>query len=134
MSAKNASKCVVNDCKSKDVICHRFPNPRTDMQRYAGSNCEEDFKEGSLSSFKIFFESAIASTSDFENQIVISADLPPTLHNLSMTTSFVRGQAQNYIAGFTEKDNETDPVQKLAYTWYLKHSKTRKTQGKFNLI
>ncbi|CAI6343188.1 unnamed protein product [Macrosiphum euphorbiae] len=262
---------AIRSIGSKNPNCHAFDSAYKTLvlnnlvsTHSPGSSCEEDFTEGSLSSFKNFFESAIASTSDFENQIVISADLPPTLHNLSMTTSFVRGQAQNYIAGFivkklnktffkncqtcltqlcTEKvsehhslitareyqsnhptlkyptstlcsivqqiisfvgekmsnvclhpnihstltnalnqqlifpfelncsehkdlfrlniikftvkmmiqhyctevnrillgkrklqDNETDPVKKLAYTWYLKHSKTRKTQGKFNLI
>ncbi|XP_015375552.1 PREDICTED: uncharacterized protein LOC107170058 [Diuraphis noxia] len=33
MPPKNAFRCVVGDCKSKEVICHRFPNPRTDMER-----------------------------------------------------------------------------------------------------
>ncbi|XP_022170434.1 uncharacterized protein LOC111033816, partial [Myzus persicae] len=33
MPPKNAYRCVVDGCKSKDVICHRFPNPRSDMER-----------------------------------------------------------------------------------------------------
>ncbi|XP_003243106.1 uncharacterized protein LOC100571446 [Acyrthosiphon pisum] len=33
MPPKNAFRCVVGGCKSRDVICHRFPNPRTDMER-----------------------------------------------------------------------------------------------------
>ncbi|XP_025192187.1 uncharacterized protein LOC112592377 [Melanaphis sacchari] len=33
MPPKNSSKCVVNHCKSKDVVCHRFPNPKTELQR-----------------------------------------------------------------------------------------------------
>ncbi|XP_029341590.1 uncharacterized protein LOC115033355 [Acyrthosiphon pisum] len=33
MSSKNASKCVVHGCKSKGLVCHRFPNPRIHMPR-----------------------------------------------------------------------------------------------------
>lgn len=262
---------AIRSIGSKNPNCHAFTSAYKTLvlnnlvsSHSPGSNCEE-FTEGSLSSFKNFFESAIVSTSEqVDNKIVISADLPPTLHHLSMTTSFVRGQSQNYVAGFivkklnktffkncqtclaqlcTEKvsedhslitareyqsnhptlkypssllcsivqqiisfvgekmsniclhpnvhstltnalnqqlifpfelncsehkdlfqltiikfttklmiqhyctevnrillgkrqlqDNETDPIKKLAHTWYSKHSKTRKTQGKFNLL
>jgi len=262
---------AIRSIGSKNPKCHAFASAYKTLvlnnlvsSHSPGYNCEEDFTEGSLSSFTNFFESAIAPTSELENQIVIGADLPQTLHHLSKTTSFVRGQAQNYIAGFIVKklnktffkncqpclaqlssqkvsehhslitareyqsnhpnlkypsstlcsivqqiisfvgekmsnvclhpnihstltnalnqqlffpfelncskhkdnfrlniikltlkmmiqhyctevniilvgkrqlrENETDPVKKLAHTWYSKHSKTRKTQGKFNLI
>ncbi|KAF0706516.1 THAP-type domain-containing protein, partial [Aphis craccivora] len=98
---------AIRSIGSKNPNCHAFASAYKTLvlnnlvsSHSPGYNCEEDFTEGSLSSFTNFFESAIAPTSELENQIFISADLPQTLHHLSMSTSFVRGQAQNYIAGF----------------------------------
>jgi len=63
-----------------------------------GSNCEEDFTEGSLASFKNLFLSAQKNTPTSDK--IIAADLPVTINQLPDSASYLQGQTHSYMAGF----------------------------------
>jgi len=62
-----------------------------------GSNCEEDFTEGSLASFKNLFLSAQKNTPTCDK--IIAADLPVTINQLPDSSSYLQGQTHSYMAG-----------------------------------
>lgn len=66
-----------------------------------GANCEEDFTEGSLTSYKNLFDKA--QTLQYSTTPTVAADLPPTIHQMSSTIAFIRVQTQTYIAGYIMK-------------------------------
>lgn len=63
-----------------------------------GSNCEEDFTDGSFVSFKNLF--IISKKPCPPSDKIIAADLPLTIHQLPNPTSYLREQTHSYIAGF----------------------------------
>lgn len=70
------------------------------------SNCEEDFTEGSLASFKNLFHSTKKFTTPSDK--IIATDLLVTVHGLSSTESYLREQTHSYIAGFIIKKLNKD--------------------------
>lgn len=79
-----------------------------------GANCEEDFTEGSLTSFKNLFDKAAQFSTPTTNK-TIAADLPETIHQLSSTTEFLQGQTQTYIAGYILKKLNKDVLKNCKY-------------------
>lgn len=71
-----------------------------------GSNCEEDFAEGSLASFKNLFMFSKTPSPPIDK--IIAADLPLTINQLPNPTSYLRGQTHSYIAGFIIKKINKD--------------------------
>lgn len=72
-----------------------------------GSNCEEDFSEGALTSYRILFKS-IKDYNDLENVYddeprVNDRIIEHRIVNNSPAVSYLKLQTQNYIAGFIVK-------------------------------
>jgi len=87
----------------KTLVLNNLVSPQS-----PGSNCEEDFTEGSLSSFRNLFDKAKhfqADTSTIKNT---AADFSETDDQLSLSTAFVQEQTKTYIAGYILKKLNKD--------------------------
>lgn len=94
----------------KTLVLNNLVSPQS-----PGANCEEDFTEGSLSSFRNLFDKAKHFQTDTSSCINTAADFSETTNQLSLTTAFVQGQTKTFIAGYILKKLNKDLFKNCKY-------------------
>lgn len=80
-----------------------------------GANCEEDFAEGSLTSYTNLFAKAEQFSASITTNNSTAANFPETIYKLSTTTTYIRGQTETYIAGYILKKLNKDLFKNCKY-------------------
>eukprot|EP00102_Acyrthosiphon_pisum_P018869 XP_016656079.1 PREDICTED: uncharacterized protein LOC107882352 [Acyrthosiphon pisum] len=94
----------------KTLVLNNLVSPQS-----PGANCEEDFTEGSLSSFRNLFDKAKHFQTKTSTGINTAADFSETTNQLSLTTAFVQGQTKTFIAGYILKKLNKDLFKNCKY-------------------